>query len=335
MNPLPFSSLDRIASQTAFEDAVYQTLVYQYEHNKVYRAYCDLINCPPSAVTSIETLPYLPISLFKTRQIVTDKKEIEIVFRSSQTTSNIPAQHFVSDLSLYKGSFRSAFKRQYGSPNEWAILALLPTYFERNDASLVYMVSDLIQQSQRLESGFYLDNFEALSSQIQQLEAQQQPTLLIGVSFALLDFAAAYPQSLQYTIVMETGGMKGRKKEMVRHELHTVLKGSLGCESIHSEYGMTELLSQAYAQEAGIFDPPPWMQVLIRDPSDPFSVVPHGQTGGINIIDLANQNSCAFIATQDLGKRNASGCFEVLGRFDAAEIRGCNLMAGATTPHVK
>lgn len=335
MNPLPFSTLDTISSQNTFEDAVHYTLTYQYDNNSVFRAYCDLINRPPSAVTSIGNLPFLPISLFKSRRILTQEKEIEMVFRSSQTTAQAPAQHFISDLSLYQNSFRSAFKRQYGSPKDWVILALLPSYLERNDASLVYMVSDLIRQSRRTESGFYLDNFQALSDQIKQLEAQQQPTLLIGVSFALLDFATAFPQTLHYTTVMETGGMKGRKKEMVRSELHAVLKDNLGCRNIHSEYGMTELLSQAYAQFAGEFVPPPWMQVVIRDPSDPFSTLPNGQTGGLNIIDLANQNSCAFIATQDLGKQSETGNFDVLGRFDTAEIRGCNLMAGAATHHAE
>lgn len=335
MKPLSFSTLNSISTQIAFEDAVQQTLRYQYEHNTVYRAYCDLINRPPTAVSSLESLPFLPITLFQSHRVVTSDNEIETTFRSSQTTGGSPAQHFISDLSLYQDSYKATFNKFYGAPKDWVILALLPSYLERNDASLVYMVSDLIQQTQRADSGFYLDDFEALSDQIHLLEAQKQPTLLIGVSFALLDFATAFPQSLQYTIVMETGGMKGRKKEMVRDELHAFLKENLGCTTIHSEYGMTELLSQAYAQEAGNFVPPPWMHILVRDPSDPFSLVPNGQTGGLNIIDLANQNSCAFIATQDLGKRNDLGHFDVLGRFDTAEIRGCNLMAGTATPPVK
>lgn len=334
MDALPFSTLANIKTQYDFEEAALHTFARQYAFNPVYRAYCDLINCPPSSVSSIETIPFLPLSLFKTRRIVTQEKAIECIFRSSGTTDGSPSQHYITDLGLYEASFRTAFHFHYGAPKDWVILALLPSYLERKDASLVYMVADLIQQTKRKESGFYLTDFDALSQQLQKLEAQGQQTLLIGVSFALLDFAAAHPQNLHHTVVMETGGMKGRRKELIRNELHRIIKDQLGCQAVHSEYGMTELLSQAYAKEKGVFVPPSWMKVLVRDPTDPFSYLSSQQTGGLNIIDLANQNSCSFVSTQDMGKRYIDGSFEVLGRFDAAEVRGCNLMIGATTPDI-
>ena len=331
MQPLSISDLEAIQTKSAFKDAAFHTFEYQYENCDVYRAYCDLINQPTGTITKLENIPYLPISLFQNREIICGTQPTTTIFRSSGTTANQTSQHFVSDLNLYEWSFRTAFKYIYGAIEEYVVLALLPSYLERKDASLVYMVADMIEQSQQKESGFYLHDFEPLSIQLKELEARGQKTLLIGVSFALLDFATLYPQQLQHTLVMETGGMKGRKKEMIRAELHDILKSQLGTPFIHSEYGMTELLSQAYCNEIGLFIPPPWMQVFIRDTSDPFSLAPTGQTGGLNIMDLANQHSCAFLATQDLGKRYDTGYFEVLGRFDAAEIRGCNLMVGETS----
>ena len=328
MKGLDFSQLQSIASPKDFETAAFETFAFQYENNPVYRAYCDLINRPPGIIATTADLPFLPISLFKTHRILCDDKTVVDTFRSSGTTGQTPSQHFISDLSLYENSYMTHFQTLYGSPKEWVILALLPSYLERNDSSLVAMVEGLIRSSEQPESGFYLDDFDALSAQLQQLESRSQKTLLIGVSFALLDFAAHYPQSLKHTVIMETGGTKGRKKELVRSELHQTLSRALGVASIHSEYGMTELLSQAYAKKEGQFVSPPWMKVFIRDTTDPFATVGWGQTGGINIIDLANQNSCAFIATQDLGKKINEDLFEVLGRFDSAEIRGCNLMAG-------
>lgn len=328
MQALTTADLQAIDSEAAFEKAVFHTFRYQYEYCDVYRSYCDLINRNPSSVNSLKTLPYLPISLFKSRSVITGSASPQTVFRSSGTTASTPAKHFVSDLKLYEWSFRKAFANDYGSIEDFVVLALLPSYLERQDASLVYMVSDMIAQSRKKESGFYLNEWDALSEQLQRLEAKGQKTLLIGVSFALLDFGSRYPQQLFHTTVMETGGMKGRKKELVRSELHRELKRIFGTSNIHSEYGMTEMLSQAYAQKEGLFSAPPWMHVSIRDTTDPFQNIPLGQSGGINIIDLANQNSCAFLATQDLGKKHGTNRFEVLGRFDTAEIRGCNLMVG-------
>ena len=329
MKKLSPSDLQAIDNPIAFEKAALHTFRNQYDHCAPYRAYCDLINQNPSTVHSVAELPFLPISLFTQRKIITGNPAIQTVFRSSGTTGQKPAQHHISDLTLYEWSFRKTFEECYGAVDDYVILALLPSYLERQDASLVYMVSDLIARSNKKESGFYLDEFEGLSQKLKKLEAQNQKTLLIGVSFALMDFCTRYPQQLQQTQVMETGGMKGRKKEWVRSELHAYLEKGFGCSSIHSEYGMTELLSQAYAKKKGLFFCPAWMQVEIRDSTDPFQILPEGQTGGLNIIDLANQNSCAFLATQDLGRKYSNGGFEVLGRFDAAEIRGCNLMVGA------
>lgn len=331
MQSLSISDLEAIHSKDTFKEAAFHTFEYQYENCAVYRAYCDLINQPVGSISKLEDIPCLPISFFKNREIKCGAKPTATVFRSSGTTATQTSQHFISDLKLYEWSFRTAFKRLYGRIEEYVVLALLPSYLERKDSSLVYMVADMIEKSQQKESGFYLHDFEALSTQLQALESRGQKTLLIGVSFALLDFASLYPQQLEHTLVMETGGMKGRKKEMIRTELHHNLASQLGTACIHSEYGMTELLSQAYCNEIGLFIPPPWMKVFIRDTSDPFSLVAAGQTGGLNIMDLANQDSCAFLATQDLGKKYDSGYFEVLGRFDAAEIRGCNLMVGETS----
>ena len=328
MQALTPADLQAIDSETAFEKAVFHTFQYQYEHCDVYRSYCDLINRNPSSVNCLKKLPYLPVSLFKSRSVITGNEPIQTVFRSSGTTASTPAQHFVSDLNLYEWSFRKAFANDYGAIEDFVVLALLPSYLERQDASLVYMVSDMIAKSGKKESGFYLNEWEALAEQLQHLEAQGQKTLLIGVSFALLDFGSRFPQQLHHTTVMETGGRKGRKKELVRSELHRELQKTFGTSSIHSEYGMTEMLSQAYAQKEGLFSAPSWMDISIRDTTDPFYNLALGQIGGINVIDLANQNSCAFLATQDLGKKHDNKRFEVLGRFDTAEIRGCNLMAG-------
>jgi hypothetical protein len=232
----------------------------------------------------------------------------------------------VADLKIYEHSYLNCFEQFYGAVDDLCILALLPSYLERQGSSLIYMIDDLIKKSKHPESGFYLNDFHALKRKLEQLTASGSKVLLIGVSFALLDFVELYDLKLSNAIIMETGGMKGRRKEMVREELHEVLKAGFGVSVIHSEYGMTELLSQAYSNGNGIFRTPSWMKVLIRDTEDPLSFQTTGKTGGINIIDLANINSCSFIATQDLGKRYADGSFKILGRFDHSDIRGCNLM---------
>lgn len=250
----------------------------------------------------------------------------EIVFSSSGTTGMLPSKHLVTDLSLYEQSFNSAFEQFYGQIANTCLLALLPSYLERDGSSLIYMVDALLKQSQHPDSGYFLHNHDDLYARLQQLQATNQKTILIGVTYALLDFIEQYKVEFPDLIVMETGGMKGKRKEMVREELHELLQNGFGVNAVHSEYGMTELLSQAYSYGKGIFNCPPWMKVYLRDTNDPLSLSPDNKTGGINIIDLANLNSCSFIATQDLGKLFPDGSFEVLGRFDNADIRGCNLL---------
>lgn len=296
----------------------------QFEQNPTYRSFCDLLNKTPAETESISKIPFLPISFFKTHQVTTGPKKHTHAFVSSGTGGN-QSTHYVQDIGLYEESFLTAFEQFYGSADQYAVIGLLPGYLERPDSSLIYMVQRLIESSNDSDSGFYLDQHKELHDVLLEREAANKKTLLIGVSFALLDFADAYPCQVPSTIVMETGGMKGRRKELLREELHTILKQRLGVDQIHSEYGMTELLSQAYAPKNGVFFPPPWMRVLVRNPHDPLDVKQNGK-GCLNIIDLANRNSCAFIATDDLGEVHADGSFEVLGRYDAADVRGCNLM---------
>jgi hypothetical protein len=280
----------------------------------------------PSDVQKLEDIPFLPIEFFKIHEVVSSAKDIQQTFTSSGTSGSVVSQHHVADLNLYKTSFQNGFAHFYGYIEDYTILALLPSYLEREGSSLVYMVEDMIQESKQPKSGFYLDDLDALKQTLLELEASGQKTLLIGVSYALLDLIEFHQFELKHTLVMETGGMKGRRKELIKSELHALLKKGFGVETIHSEYGMTELLSQAYSIRDGLFSTPPWMQILIRDPEDPFKILKEGKSGGINVIDLANINSCAFIATQDLGKMNKNGFFELLGRFDQSDIRGCNLM---------
>lgn len=315
-----------ISTTSDFEQKALEIFNFQYLNNEVYKQFCDLLHRTPAEVKQIEKIPFLPIEFFKTHNICSSETSPEAVFTSSGTTGTHTSKHFVSDLDIYEESFRRAFKLFYGDVANYAVLALLPSYLEREGSSLIYMVQDLIQQSKHPASGFYLHDLEALVKQLKILEAQQQKTLLIGVSFALLDLGEDHSLDLKHTIVMETGGMKGRRKELIRAELHERLKKGLGVENIHSEYGMTELLSQAYAVKNGIFECPPWMKIIIRDPEDALEIVSEGKSGGINVIDLANINSCSFIATQDLGKNLGGGKTEVLGRFDNSDIRGCNLM---------
>jgi hypothetical protein len=298
----------------------------QYAHVAVYREFCDYLGRTPERVLAVSQIPYLPISFFKTHQVLRAGADTSHYFTSSATTGMVPSKHYVPRLDVYEKSFRQGWELFYGPVENYCVLALLPSYLERGGSSLVYMAQDMIQRSGHPKSGFYLDQFKELSETLLALEASQTPTLLLGVTFALLDFAAQYPMALKHTIVMETGGMKGRGREMIREEVHQKLSEAWGGAAIHSEYGMTELLSQAYSLGGGVFSCPPWMRVNIRDTEDPLTRLPEGQSGGIDIIDLANVDSCSFISTQDLGRATGPGQFKVLGRFDHAEIRGCNLL---------
>ena len=316
-----------ISCEEDFKRITLNVFKYQFDHNPIYRAFCDLLYRHPSDIKTLEDIPFLPISFFKSKAVLTGMNEIEKVFSSSGTTGSITSKHYVSNLELYEKSFTQAFNRFYGPPEEYVILGLLPNYLERDNSSLVYMVEHLITKSHHLKSGFYLYNHQQLNDVLHELENRGKKTLLIGVSFALLDFVEKYPQRLHYTNVMETGGMKGKRKELIRTDLHQILCNGFGISKIHSEYGMTELMSQAYSKGDGIYFCPPWMKVLSRETEDPLSIQCSNKTGGLNIIDLANINSCSFIATQDLGKVHNDGSFEVIGRFDNSDIRGCNLMA--------
>ena len=316
----------RIHSKANFNTMALEIFRFQFENNPVYRSFCDLLYKHPSDVLTVEAIPFLPIQFFKTHHISSSKSPSEEIFTSSGTTGDTPSKHLVSDLSIYEDSFQKGFQQFYGRIEDYTILALLPSYLERKGSSLIYMVSKLIAQSGKPESGFYLDDLSALQKQLTTLDARGEKVLLIGVSFALLDLVERYQFKLKNTIVMETGGMKGKRKELIREELHYHLKQGFGVPHIHSEYGMTELLSQAYSKGEGLFNSPPWMQVLIRDTEDALTIQKHGKTGGLNVIDLANINSCAFIATQDLGRIHNNNTFEILGRFDHSDIRGCNLM---------
>lgn len=315
-----------IQTPSEFETASLEVFKFQFENNPVYRSFCDLLYKHPSDVKTIEDIPFLPIQFFKTHQVLSNRNPIEQVFSSSGTTGTLTSQHHVTDLNIYEQSFRKAFRQAYGDIKDYVILALLPSYLEREGSSLIYMVKDFIEHSSHPESGFYLHNLTDLRDILTALDSQNKKILLIGVSFALLDLVELYQFQFHNTIVMETGGMKGKRKEIVREELHHTLKQGFGVETIHSEYGMTELLSQAYSKGNGVFECPGWMRILVRDPEDALSILASHQTGGVNIIDLANYHSCAFIATQDLGKVLPNQRFEIIGRFDTSDIRGCNLM---------
>ena len=294
--------------------------------NPLYQSFIGKLKVDINNIKYVEQIPMLPIELFKKHTILVKDVSAQTVFRSSGTSGQVQSEHHVADIVMYERSFLNCFKRHYGAIEQYRILALLPSYLERNDSSLVHMVNRLIEQSNDELSGTYLDQYDLLTDVLQRSEAEKQPTLLIGVSFALLDFAARSPIQLRSTTIIETGGMKGRRKEMVREELHATLCKAFGVSTIHSEYGMTELLSQAWSNGNGLFTPPPWMRVYARDTTDPFVRLAANKTGGLDVIDLANVYSCPFIATQDLGKIHQNGQFEVLGRFDQSEIRGCNLM---------
>ena len=303
-----------------------EVLRFQAERCPVYGEWLRALGRDPGAVHRVEDIPFLPVSVFRDHRVYGGTGEPEAVFESSGTTGQRPSRHVVADLGLYRESLLSAFRLVYGDPAEYAIIGLLPSYLERPNASLVHMVKVLQEVSGHSDCGFCLDDHPALADRLARLEQQGQKTLLIGVTFALLDFARQHALPLEHTIVMETGGMKGRGEELTREEVHSRLMTAFRIEQVHSEYGMTELLSQAYATAEGRFTPAPWMKVLVRDPYDPFSLLPPGRTGALNIIDLANLYSCSFIATDDLGTRYPDGTFDVLGRLDHAELRGCNLM---------
>ena len=312
----------------AFEKLALEVFQLQYTHNKVYLAFTDALGIDPAGVNKLNQIPFLPISFFKTQQVLT--KLIEhpepITFSSSGTTQTGTTYHDVSDITLYEKSFMDCFRLFFGEPKDFCILALLPSYLERGGSSLVYMTQKLIAESGHTQSGFYLQELDELVQTMESLKQQNQKTLLLGVSYALLDLADKNIELPANFMVMETGGMKGRRKEMLKEELHAVLKEKFKTDTIFSEYGMTELLSQGYSLQDGLFKNPPWMRILTRDTNDPFSYVPLNRTGGINVIDLANLNSCAFIATQDLGKLHSTDSFELMGRFDNSDIRGCNLL---------
>lgn len=317
-----------IQNQSEFEALALDVFRFQYHHNHLYRSYCRAVNKGEADIKNIAGIPFLPISFFKSHNVqCVENSMAEVVFESSGTTGQQPSRHFVTDAGLYTTSFRRTFYQFYGNVKEYCIIGLLPSYLERQHSSLVYMVADLIAQSDHPRSGFYLYEFEKLAQTLAALETNGSRTILFGVTYALLDFAKRHPMPLRHTTIIETGGMKGRKEEMLREEVHGVLKKLFSLPAIHSEYGMTELLSQAYAQAGGMFQTPPWMQVLIREQDDPLSLAGGGKTGGINVIDLANIYSCAFIATEDAGRLHADGSFAVSGRLDNAEIRGCSLLA--------
>ncbi|RFM27068.1 LuxE/PaaK family acyltransferase [Deminuibacter soli] len=324
--PLNESIVDNIFKDTIdFPGAALEIFRYQYSHNPVYRAWCDTLGVSSSMVQQVADIPFLPISFFKTHTVVSGIFEPEIVFESSGTTQTINSKHLVKSLEVYRQSFVKAFEREYGPISNWCVIGLLPAYLERQHSSLVKMVDDMIQLSGHADSGFYLYDHDKLAANLSVLEQAGTPVLLIGVTFGLLDFAEGFPMQLQHTVVMETGGMKGRRKEITRYELHDYLKQQLGISSVHAEYGMTELLSQAYAKGEGRFHCPPWMKVLPRDEEDPLLLHRHGR-GVLNIIDLANIHSCSFIATEDVGQVHPDGSFEVWGRMDNSDIRGCSLL---------
>ena len=315
-----------------FNELALKLFKHQHQNNNIYQKFCDSLHINADEVNSINKIPFLPISFFKTHVVKTGDFETDTVFESSGTSQTIPAKHFVKDIDVYRKSFTQCFEKFYGLPQNKCILGLLPAYLERKNSSLVLMTDELIQAGNNPLSGFYLYDHEKLHRTIQHNELLKLPTLLIGVTYALLDFAEAYPMQLRHTIVMETGGMKGRREELTRQEVHALLQKQLDMSLVHSEYGMTELLSQAYSKGDGIFHCPGWMKILLRDEDDPFhittakNVQDKSQTGLINVIDLANIHSCCFIATDDIGKLHANESFEVLGRIDNSDVRGCSLM---------
>tara|TARA_Y100000782_G_scaffold115587_1_gene160884 strand:+ start:8198 stop:9196 length:999 start_codon:yes stop_codon:yes gene_type:complete len=315
-----------IQSNADFNSVALAVFNYQAQNVPVYKQFLKLLNIDPLTITQVEDIPFLPISLFKTQRIISADAKEEITFLSSGTTGMSQSQHLIQKLALYEASFLKAFEQFYGAVDQYHILALLPSYLEREGSSLIYMVDALIKKSNSAHSNYYLHNLDELAEKLEMLDKAGEKVVLIGVSYALLDLMEKHVFQLSNTIIMETGGMKGKRKEMIKAELHALLKKGFGTKKIHSEYGMTELLSQAYSLGNELFHCPNWMKILIREPNDPFALLQEGQSGGINVIDLANLYSCSFIATQDLGKLHSNNTFEVLGRFDNSDIRGCNLL---------
>jgi hypothetical protein len=309
----------------SFEQLALEAFCFQAAQNPVYAAYLQAIHCIPEQIDCIQKIPFLPIGFYKTHAVRTGNFTPALVFESSTTTGSTPSQHLVRNPTLYKASFLNGFEQYWGSPHNTCIIGLLPSYLERKNSSLVYMVKELIEKSCHPNSGFYLNEREVLSKTLTELESKQQRTLLIGVTFALLDFASTHPQPLKHTTLIETGGMKGRAEELTREEVHSLLKKAFQLPAIGSEYGMTELFSQAWSKGDGLFESPPWMKVLVREEEDPLAVKLSGN-GGLNIIDLANIDSCCFIATDDAGRVHSNGHFEMLGRLDGASTRGCSLL---------
>lgn len=317
-----------IRNEQQFTETALQAFRFQAVNNNIYRQFIEGLGVDIANINSVEQIPFLPISFFKSHQVLSSAGPAGLTFTSSGTTGIITSSHHITDVSWYRESFRRAFQLFYGDITGYCVLALLPSYLEREGSSLIYMAQDMITESNNPDSGFYLYNHADLYQQLKHQQQNNKPTLLIGVTFALLDFTEQYPINFPELVVMETGGMKGRRKEMIREELHEILCKGFGVKTIHSEYGMTELLSQAYSKGEGLFNCPPWMRIITRDTNDPLSITGVNRTGGINVIDLANINSCCFIATQDLGRVAPDGSFEVLGRFDHSDIRGCNLLVG-------
>jgi hypothetical protein len=309
-----------------FVETSLQVFEYQYKNNSIYRLFSDLLHRNPDNATSLEDIPFLPISFFKTHKVVTGDWNPETVFESSGTAGMQQSKHYIKDTALYEKSFTEGFRYFYGDPKEYCFLALLPSYIERQGSSLIYMMKKLMEQSGHSDNGFYLHEHEALKNKLLELDRSGQKTILWGVTYALLDFSENQHFHLKNTIVFETGGMKGKRKEITRDMLHRILTERFGVETIHSEYGMAELLSQTYSKGSGLFQMPAWMKIMIREIDDPLSFAGRGATGGVNVIDLANIHSCSFIATQDLGKLYSDNSFEILGRFDVADMRGCNLL---------
>lgn len=327
MNPgFTVSEVFEISSEVQFNEMALKVFRYQYRHNRVYHEFCQALNVPVESVKHYTDIPFIPIEFFKQHPVLCGDELPELVFTSSGTTGIQTSRHYVQNPDIYRESFLRSFRIFMGHPEEYHILALLPGYLERSGSSLIFMAKELIHQSKSPHSGFYLNELALLKEKIEFLHHDPRKILLLGVSFALLDMVEKYPVKHPRLKVMETGGMKGRRKELVREELHVIFQQAFGIDSIYSEYGMTELLSQAYSLGHGKFSTPPWMKILIREPNDPLSVTAQEASGGINVIDLANVHSCSFIATQDLGKTQRDGMFEVSGRFDHSDIRGCNLM---------
>lgn len=320
-------SIFNLQSPFEFNEIAVSLFRYQYKKNDIYKSFVDALGISESQVYHPEQIPFLPVSFFKTHKVISGDYAEELIFESSGTTGMETSKHYVVDASCYQESFTRGLQLAYGDLSEYAVFALLPSYLERKNSSLVYMVEKILLQSNRQMGGFYLNELSELQQQLKEAQRLGLKIMLIGVTFALLDMAEKFPLRIPDAIIIETGGMKGRRNELTRMELHEKLCEGFGVQKIHSEYGMTELLSQAWSPGDGIFRCPPWMKILIADTNDPLSYLETGRSGGINIIDLANFHSCSFIATQDLGRVFDDGSFEVLGRFDNSDIRGCSLLA--------